>query len=194
MNDQDSGDVRPDTGDMVHVTSDAVLHSPARVRDAEARIARLSPCILAPIDLREATRVTLTFYPLALKIPGLGTANTMDVPDDGWQGWQWSTNEFLLLHVDANPEFAMITHPGPQACRLDIVGRPMWVRRVAPGDPGWAANAYAAEVLGYLDDATLLWGQAVAATESRREALLAGLATLERDPDRSQFEPPSRGG
>ena len=33
--------MRPDTGDMVHVTSDAVLHSPARVRDAEARIARL---------------------------------------------------------------------------------------------------------------------------------------------------------
>lgn len=184
MNDQDFRNTRPDTGDMVHVTSDAVLHSPARVREAEARIARLSPCVLTPIDWRETARATLTFYPVALKIPGLATANTMEVPDDGWQGWQWSRNEFLLLHVDPKPEFAMVMHPGPESYRLDLVGRPMWVRRIAPGDSGWAANAYAAEVVGYLDDATLFWGQAVAPTESRREALLAGLATLERVPNR----------
>ena len=182
MNDHNSGDVPPDLTDMVHVTSDAVLHSSARVRDAEARIARLSPCKLAPIDWREATRTTLRFYSLAVSIPGLATANRMEVPDDGWQGWQWSRNEFLLLHVDPKPEFAMVTHPAPQSCRLDIAGRPMLVWRAAPGDTGWAANAYAAEVVGYLDDATLFWGQAVALTQSRREALLAGLATLERVP------------
>jgi hypothetical protein len=51
---------------------------------------------------------------------------------------------------------------------------------MAPGDPGWAANAYAAELIGFLDDATQFWGQVVARTETRRESLLATLATLER--------------
>jgi hypothetical protein len=56
---------------------------------------------------------------------------------------------------------------------------------MAPGDPGWAARAYAAEVTGYLNDDTFFWGQVVAPTEPRRETLLAGLATLERTSTRA---------
>jgi hypothetical protein len=170
---------------MINAASDAVLHSPAYVRDLEARITRLSPCVLASADRHEITHATFTPDRLELAIPDLATAAPMEVPDDRWQGWEWSANEFLLLHVDPHPEFAVITHPGRDSCRLTIVGRPMQVRRMAPGDPGWAARAYAAEVTGYLNDDTFFWGQVVAPTEPRRETLLAGLATLERTSTRA---------
>ena len=170
----------PDITEMVNATGDAVFHSPAHVREHEARIANLSPCALAPIDECEPTRATLAGFSFELRIPNLAAAEPIEAPDDRWYGRQWAPGEFLLFHVDPNPEFAVITPPGPTACRLDLAGRPMKLRRIAPGDLGWAANAYAAEVIGFLDDATHFWGQVVSPTETRRESLLAALATIER--------------
>jgi len=175
MDEQDA-----DITEMVNATGDAVLHSPAYVREHEARIANLSTCVLTRIDECERTRATIAGFAFELRIPNLAVAAPIEAPDDRWYGREWSPGEFLLLHVDPNSEFAVITRPGPTSCRLDLAGRPMQLRRIAPGDPGWAANAYAAEVIGFLDDATHFWGQVVAPTETRRESLLAALATLER--------------
>ena len=170
----------PDITEMVNATGDAVFHSPAYVREHEARIAVLSPCVLVPIDPCEPTRATIAGFSFQLRIPNLAAATPIEAPDERWYGRQWAPDDFLLLHVDPNPEFAVITRPGATSCRLDLVGRPMQLRRIAPGDPGWAANAYAAEVIGFLDDATEFWGQVVSPTETRRESLVAALATLER--------------
>ena len=170
----------PDITEMVNAAGDAVFHSPEYVREHETRIAALSLCVLAPIDPCEPTRATIAGFSFRLRIPNLAAATPIEAPDDRWYGRQWSPDEFLLLHVDPNPEFAVITRPGPTSCRLDLAGRPMQLRRIAPGDPGWAANTYAAEVIGFLDDATAFWGQVVSPTEIRRELLIAALATLER--------------
>jgi len=170
----------PDITEMVNATGDAVFHSSRHMRDQEARIADLSPCVLAPIDRCEPIRAIIAGFSFELRIPNLTATTLMEGPDDRWYGRQWSSDEFFLIHVDPDPEFAIITRPGPASCRLDLAGHPMQLRRMAPGDPGWAANAYAAELIGFLDDATQFWGQVVARTETRRESLLATLATLER--------------
>ena len=170
----------PDITEMVNATGDAVFHSPAYVREHEARIVGLSPCVLASIDPCEPTRATIAGFTFKLRIPNLAAATAIEAPDDRWYGRQWSPDEFLLLHVDPHPEFAVITRPGPTSCRLDLAGRPMHLRRISPGDPGWAANAHAAEIIGFIDDATEFWGQVVSRTETGRESLLAALATLER--------------
>lgn len=170
----------PDTTEMVNAIGGAVFHSPGHVRDHETRVANLSPCILASLDPCEPTRATIAGFAFELRIPNLAATTPIEAPDDRWYGRQWSSDEFLLLHVDPSPEFAVITRPGPASCRLDLAGRPMQLRRMALGDPGWAANAYAAEVIGFLNDATHFWGQVVAPNETRRESLLAALATLER--------------
>lgn len=170
----------PDITEMVNATGDAVFHSPTYVHEHEARLADLPPCGLAPIAPCEPTRVTIAGFSFSLRIPNLAASTSIEAPDDRWFGRQWSPDEFLLLHVDPNPEFAVISHPGPTSCRLDLAGRPMQLRRIAPGDSGWAANAYAAEVIGFLNDATHLWAQVVSPTEPRRESLVAALATLAR--------------
>ena len=154
------------------------------VRDEEAAVADLPSSPLMSLADVEATRVELAIYPVALRLPDLGVAETMEVPDAGrWQGWRWAAHEFILMHADQNPDLprlALITVARPGLWRLDILGRPMCVWRAAPGDAGWAANAYLAEVRGFLDDATEFWAQAVAPTAVRREQLLAAVATLER--------------
>jgi len=162
ISDPGSGDEHPDILRMINATSDSVLHAPAYVREQERRIAQLSPCTFASLARNTGTHVMLTPFPVGLWIPGLPSAEPMEVPPDNrWHGWRWSTHEFLLLHMDPDPEFAASTHPGPKSCKAAFAGRLMEVRRVAPGDPGWAANAYAAEISGYLDDATLFWAQIV---------------------------------
>jgi hypothetical protein len=154
------------------------------IRDEEAAVAGLPSTPLTSLAGLEATRVELAIYPVALRLPGLGTAKTMEVPDDGrWQGWSWAAHEFILIHAYRNPDLphlALVTVPRPGLWRLDILGRPMCVWRAASGDAGWAANAYAAEVRGFFDDATEFWAQAVAPTVVRREQLLAAIATVER--------------
>jgi hypothetical protein len=179
-------DVHPAIGHLVEARGDDRPRSPTQVRDDEARIALLPLCTLAPFDRREAARVTLAMYPVAFWLAGGATATVMEWPDESWQGWQWSRHECVVLHVERDPALLreVVTHAAPGFSRLDIVGRPMCVWRVAPGDSGWAANAYAGHLDGYLDDTTGFWGQVVAPTEERRETLLAGLATLERLPGR----------
>jgi len=157
---------------------------PFHVRDEEAVVAGLPSSPLISLAGVEATRVELAIYPVALRLPDLGAAETMEVPGDGrWQGWRWAAHEFILMHADQNPDLphlAFVTVPSPALSRLDILERPMCVWRAAPGDAGWAANAHLAEVRGFLDDATEFWAQAVAPTAVRREQLLAAVATLER--------------
>jgi len=170
----------PDITEMVNATGDGPFHSPRYVHEHEGRVVGLPRCVLAPIAPCEPTRATIAGFSFNVRIPNLAGATPIEAPDDRWFGRQWSPDEFLLLHVDPNPEVAIITDPGPTSCRLDIAGRPMQLRRIAPGDPGWAADAYAAEAIGFLNDATHFWAQVVSPTEPRRESLLAALATLER--------------
>jgi len=179
MDDQSAGDLQPDLTEVVDATAEAQFHSASHVRDREARVAELAPCVHARIDWCEPVRVTVSRLAFTLRIPDIAAATITEVPDDRWYGWQWSPEEFLLLHVDPAQEFA-IGHPNAASCRLSIAGRSMEARRIAPGDPGWAANVYSAEITGFLDDTRLFWGQVVSPTESRRELLLAAVATLER--------------
>lgn len=180
MNDREPGDPLPDITRMVHATGEARLHSPSDTRDRETLVAQLPPCRLVPLPPCDPTRATIAGFAFEMRIPDLAAASPTEVPDNRWVGWDWSPNEFILLHVDPNLEYAVVTYPSPKSCRLDVAGRLMEARRIAPGDAGWAANAYAAEVTGFLDDATLFWAQVVSPTEMRRESLLAGLATLAR--------------
>src|SRR6476661_3801145 len=96
----------PDITEMVNATGDAVLHSSRHMRDHEARIADLSPCVLAPIDRCEPIRATIAGFSFELRIPNLATTTPMEGPDDRWYGRQWSSDEFFLIQVDPNPEFA----------------------------------------------------------------------------------------
>ena len=184
MVDPSSGDAQDvDVTGMVNAVGDEAprVH---HIRDDEAIISRLSPCVLLPFERRQATRCALAIYPAAIWLPDAAAAERMEVPDDGrWDGWQWARYEFLLLHMDADPllpSLAFITDPRPGYCRMDVLGRPMRVWRVAPGEQGWKAPAYAAEVHGFLDERTQFWGQAVAPSVERRERLLAAIGTLER--------------
>jgi hypothetical protein len=72
-------------------------------------------------------RATISGFAFTLRLPDIVAATITEVPDDRWRGWQWSSKEFILLHLDPAQEFAI-------------------------GPP----------------------------TETRRESLLAALATLER--------------
>jgi len=155
-----SDDAWRDLANMVNASSGDFPHLPYHIHDDKEQIARLPPCLLPPFDRGEATRIAFEMYAVAMWVPDHGTAESMEVPDERWRGWQWAPDEFLVVHVYHDPDLprvGTITFPQPAYSRLDIAGGPMRVWRVAPGDPGWAGTAYAAEVHGYLKPTGNLW-------------------------------------
>ena len=108
----------------------------------------------------------------------------MEVPEPIWQGWTWQHGASLVLQADHGsclPGLISITTPEPEACRLMIAARPMYVRRFAPGDPAWRGRDYAAEVEGFLDDSTSFLARVRSLTADERDSLLAALTTLKPD-------------
>lgn len=176
----------PRLSELVNAVGDGALHF--HIRDEEAAIARLPLSDIVPLARERTTRVAVAIYPIALWLPDLASAEPMQVPEDGrWQGWEWSADEHLLLCADRNPDLpwlpTLMTSPtDPRPRRMNLVGRPMSVRRASPGEPdsGWVSNTFLGEVHGFLDDATNFWVQAIARSAARRDELLAAVATLER--------------
>ena len=156
---------------------------PYHVRDEQALIDQLPPCELPTVSQASATRAELATYPAALWIPELEAAEVMEVPEPAWQHWEWGPWEWLLVHVSRDPHLPLLGNLSlrePTDCQLMVAGRAMRVRRYAPGDGAWAGEGFAGGVSGFLDEATSFWAQAVAPSESRRNALLGTIGTLTR--------------
>jgi hypothetical protein len=172
-----------DLDQLVNASSGDVPHLPHHIRDEERLIAELPACSLRPIACDSADERHLSTYPATLWIPALGTAEVMEVPEPTWNGWEWACDTSLLIHVDRDPHLprlSNLTAAMPSDSQALVGGRPMRVRPLAPGDPGWAGKEFAGLVLGFLDEATRFWAQAVAPTEVTRDALLAAVLTLTR--------------
>jgi hypothetical protein len=151
------------------------------IADEEAVIRSLPECELSHAELPEATTVLLTCYPATMRLPRVDETTPIEVPEPKWQGWEWSRNEWILLHAeigDGLPRLIGITIPDGSMCRLTIAGHPMRVRRFAPGDPGWTGAGYSVEVRGFLNDTTELWAQVLAPSAEACESLLVAVSTF----------------
>jgi len=105
----------------------------------------------------------------------------MDVPDSTWQGWDWPAGDAVLLQVEREsdlPQLSQLIEPDDSWCQLLIANRPAGVCLLAPGDGRWTASDFAAEVHGFIDDASRFWAQVRSSTSAGRDTLLGALATL----------------
>jgi hypothetical protein len=150
------------------------------VSDEEARLRSLPRCVVVPIHLERLRPVKLRPYPATVWLPPDAVENT-DVAHATFQGWQWSAGESLYLQAHRDPELPgvyTLTEASPAVACLDVGGRPMRVRRFAPGDQQWRGEGYGVEVAGFLDDRTSFWAMIQSPRNEQGEYLLAAVATL----------------
>ena len=150
------------------------------VSDEEARVRSLPRCEIVPIRRETLTPVMLRPYAATLWLPP-GAVEDTELASDTGQGWDWPTGESLYLQTHRDPELPgvyTLTTASPGVTWLEVAGRPMRVRRCAPGDPQWRGDGYAAEVAGFLDDRTSFWALSQAPLYEQSEYILAAVATL----------------
>jgi hypothetical protein len=176
----------PDTWDILVAESDGSGPPEYHVRDEVRVLAALAPCVVPPVA--DGVLSPVAFGPRSgtLWLPDAAAAEPDEVPDATWQGWTWPTGDSVALFASRDPWLPglhTITRLDASLRRVTVAGRPMRLRRFGPGDPAYAGEGYAAEVHGYLDDATSFWAMINAGTPERRDLLLAALCTLRLDGD-----------
>jgi hypothetical protein len=167
--------------DIANAASDGTEEPAFDIGDQEAVYRSLPSCLLPPLSLDRHERVALTCFPATLFLPSPESAEPTEVPDVMWQGWDWRSGDAMLLMILVEPELPKlraITNAHATMCHAIIAGRPMGIRRLAPGDPGWFGDCYAAEVYGFVNDSTEFWAQVRSLTAAGRDLLLAAVASL----------------
>jgi hypothetical protein len=154
------------------------------VADEEARVRSLPRCAIVPVRRETLAPVALRVYAATIWLPPDAVEDTevdSDTTVSVCQGWEWPTGESLSLQAHRDRELPgvyTLTVASPGVTCLEVAGRPMRVRRYAPGAPEWRGEGYAAEVAGFLDDRTSFWALARGPRYEQCEYILAAVATL----------------
>jgi hypothetical protein len=172
--------------EMVNASSGDEPHLPLHVRDEWASIAALPLHRIPEIDRTSACAVHLSLLPATIWIPWLADAETMETPDDRWQGWSWESSRprmSLQLNVDRDEHLPRLgaSHVQPHDQRVEIAGHSFGLRLQSQHDGRTALHAYFAVVYGFLDEHTQFWGQAIAPSIDERCALLEAIGSITFD-------------